>query len=127
MPYKVILDASALLALINAESGADAVAHILPEAAVSSVNFSEVVTILHSKGMPLEEAQLIIGQMLPVISFSKEHALRSAGLHPKTKHRGLSLGDRACLAVASCLELPVYTADRAWAALELDVKIHLIR
>lgn len=127
MQYKAILDASALLALINAETGADAIARILPHAAMSSVNFSEVVTILHSKGMPLEEAHLIIGPMLPIIPFSKEYALSAAGLYLKTKHRGLSLGDRACLAVAQCLSVPVYTADRAWSELNLDIKIHLIR
>ncbi len=127
MAYKAILDASALLALINAERGADMVASVLPQAAISSVNFSEVMTILHAKGMPVDEAHLIIGSMLPVVPFSKEHALEAASLYLKTKSKGLSLGDRACLSLGFCLDLPIYTADKAWAELELNLKIVLIR
>ena len=125
--HKVVLDASALLALINSEPGADNVAKILPNACMSSVNYSEVATVLQNIGMSGDVIESILEGLVEVISFSQEHALFAASLHSQTKKHGLSLGDRACLALGCSIKCPVYTADRVWANLNLEIKVHLIR
>jgi PIN domain nuclease of toxin-antitoxin system len=126
---KVILDASALLALIKNESGADKVEPLLGLIVMSSVNVSETTAILLESEMSLKEAQ---DCLLPLISvmmpFDEEQAFQAAELKKKTKKQGLSLGDRACIALGIKMQLPVYTADRIWQELQLDtVEIKLIR
>ena len=113
-----ILDSSAVLALMNGEAGADAVMAALPGACLSSVNFAEVVSRLCERGMPAAEARLSIEALeLEIIPFEVDQATRAGGLRTETRALGLSLGDRACLAVARGLDLPVLTADRAWGQL----------
>ncbi len=126
---KVILDASALLALIKNESGADKVEPLLGLIVMSSVNVSETTAILLESEMSLKEAQ---DCLLPLISvmmpFDEEQAFQAAELKKKTKKQGLSLGDRACIALGIKMQLPVYTADRIWQELQLDTfEIKLIR
>ena len=75
----------------------------------------------------LKDLQLVLQGLLQVVDFSEEHAWTAAEFYTRTKSKGLSLGDRACLALGHHLGLPIFTADRAWKDLEIGVKIHLIR
>lgn len=126
---KVILDASALLALVKEETGADQVEKILGSIVMSCVNVSEVATILFNKEMSIQDFK---DSILPLIStivpFNQEQALITASLQKKTKFKGLSLGDRACIALGIHLQAPIYTADKIWADLALEhADIRLIR
>lgn len=124
----VVLDASALLALINAEEGAHLVQDLLPQSIISAVNLAEVVTRLSVVGMPeneIRESLILLG--LETIPFDEEQAFEAGLLYPKTAPLGLSLGDRACLALAKRTTAAAVTADRAWDNLDLEVEIKLIR
>lgn len=130
-----VLDASALLAHLLAEPGGDVVRDTLAEhaAVMSAVNWAEVLSRLASAGAdPYEVAQRLaseaaLGDVLTVISLEGSDGPAIAQLRPTTRHLGLSLADRACLALAQRLELPVLTTDRAWAQLQIDVEIRLAR
>jgi ribonuclease VapC len=125
---KIVLDASAVLALINREAGHLSVEKYLQHSVISSVNFSEVVTVLGDLGMIIKDAESLIREiMIEIIPFDREHAVIAAGLRKDTKQYGLSLGDRSCLALAMCRKLPVLTADRIWVKTKLDLDIRLIR
>ncbi len=79
-------------------------------------------------GMPEESIrEALEGLALEVHDFGRELAFRTAMLRPLTKHKGLSLADRACLALGQRLDLPVLTTDRAWEGLELEVEVRLVR
>ena len=125
---EVVLDASALLALLNAETGCDAVADALPDSVVSAVNLAEVVGKLAEKGMP-EEAirEAIIPLALKVQAFDSDQAWGTGMLRPITRDRGLSLGDRACLTLGKRLDVPVLTADKAWKKLTAGVVVRMVR
>jgi ribonuclease VapC len=123
-----VLDASALLALLNAEKGADAVQDLLPRAVLSTVNLAEVVTRLAGAGMPqdeIREALALLG--LESVPFDSEQAFQAGLLFPPTQSLGLSLGDRACLALAKISGATAVTADRAWQAFDDGAKVLLIR
>lgn len=123
-----ILDASALLALLNAEEGADLVQEFLSRSVISTVNLAEVVTRLSILGMPegeVREALTVLG--LEIIPFDEEQAFRAGLLSAYTQHLGLSLGDRACLALALTTRATALTADRVWKDLDIGVEIKLIR
>jgi PIN domain nuclease of toxin-antitoxin system len=126
---KVVLDASAFLALLNEEKGQEVVAQVLNNAVISSVNACEVAAELHEKlKMPIDKIEsLLITLITEIIPFDLEQAIIAAALKPKTKELGLSLGDRACLALGQSLNLPVYTADRAWSAAKVGIDIVMIR
>lgn len=125
---KVVLDASAILALVNDEPGATLVAEALEEAVVSAVNLSEVVGKLLETGMPRAEAENILGGLgLEVLPFDEAAAWNAGALRTGTKKAGLSLGDRACLALAKELDLPALTADSAWAKTPAGVEVRLVR
>lgn len=124
----MVLDASALLALINAEPGAELVAAALADATIGTVNLAEVVTKLIELGIREQDAWAEASDLVPsVVDFDADLARRTARLRPPTRAFGLSLGDRACLALGESLRLPVLTADRAWQKLSLPVDIRLIR
>jgi ribonuclease VapC len=124
-----VLDASALLALFNGEPGSEKVAQAIKEgAAISTVNLAEVVSKLSDVGTPGELIQDAVNVLkLSIVDFDAELAYKVGLLRPLTKHIGLSLGDRACLALAQSLNLPALTADKAWQELSLDVNIQVIR
>ena len=125
---EVVLDASALLALLNREPGAELVAAALSGAAVSALNLSEVVAKLSDAGMPegaIREA--LQGLPLDIIPFELEQAYEAGFLRPSTKGVGLSLGDRGCLSLALRLGLPVLTADRTWQQLAVGAEVRVIR
>lgn len=98
---KYVLDASALLALLNAEEGAESVEQFLPDAMISTVNFAEVVGRLSAVGMPENEIREVISILaLEIVPLDDEGAFDAEFLYPQTKTPGLSLRDRACLALA---------------------------
>lgn len=124
----VVLDASALLAFLQQEQGSDPVARALDGARVSTVNWCEVLQKSLHRNVGVEgmhDAFLDLGVLF--ISYSARQAELAAQLWSRTRFLGLSLADRACLALAMDESLPVMTADRAWAELELDLEIRLLR
>ena len=124
----VILDASALLVLLNQEPGAEIVVEHLPHANISAVNLAEVVTRLNLTGMPDNEIDEVLKLLsLDVVPFDEEQALQTGILALKTKALGLSLGDRACLALGIVRDCSVLTADKAWMELNLGVEVLLAR
>jgi PIN domain nuclease of toxin-antitoxin system len=126
---KLVLDASAVLAVVNAEPGHEKLtAELLADAVASTVNLAEVQTKLVSRGWPSEMAwQDTISLVKEAEVFKPEHARLAGDLVARTQHLGLSLGDRACLALAIALNAPVYTTDKSWKNLKLPVRIHVIR
>lgn len=123
-----VLDASAVLALLNDESGAGTVQELLPVAIISSVNYAEVVTRLSLLGMPeneIHETLEILG--LTIISFDESLAFQTGALALATKPYGLSLGDRACLALALKTGYSAVTSDRIWQELNIGVAVNVIR
>ena len=126
---RVVLDASAVLALLNNESGADKLTpELLSNATCSTVNLAEVQTKLVSAGAAPDEAwEDTLSPIREAAPFTEEHAKIAGGLVAQTRALGLSLGDRACLALGLVLKAPVYTADKSWKNLKLGVRIHVIR
>lgn len=124
----VVLDASAVLAVINSEAGAETVQSVWTDASISAANYSEVIAKLVDIG--LDDADTIgILDALPLTVHDVDVAqARQAGLlRRQTREHGLSLGDRACLALAATLGLSVMTADRAWMDLDLGIEVMVIR
>lgn len=125
---ETVLDASALLALLNAEKGADLVQGLLPEAVISTVNLAEVITRLSAVGMPenaIRDSLALLG--LETAPFDEEQSFQTGLIYPLVKPFGLSLGDRACLALARTLTATAVTADRAWKDVDLGISIQIIR
>ena len=122
---EAILDASAVLAWLQEEPGADKVDAILDRAAISAVNVAEVLHKLISKGATREDAQEIFDRIsLPVLDFTEPMSREGAGL---SHQKGLSLGDRACIATSLTLGIPVLSADQKWGKLGLSTTVLLIR
>lgn len=127
---EAVLDASALLAWMQSEPGSDVVQRALAGGggAMSAVNVAEVCTKLTDRGLPRDEVKAaFLSLELDVRPFDLENAFATAEIRPSTRARGLSLGDRACLALGMALGLPVVTTDRAWTGLDLDITIILAR
>ncbi len=123
-----VLDASALLTVLFQEPGATAVADVIAEgAAVSTVNLSEVAAALVRHQRDAEHILRAVTAQVTVEPFTIEDALAAAALWATTRVAGLSLGDRACLALAQRLGVPAVTADRQWATTDLGVTIELVR
>ncbi len=125
----IVLDASALLAVLNREPGAERLTPQLLSAAISStVNLAEVQSKLVSRGIKPDEAwEATISPIRESAVFTDEQAKIAGSLIVRTSGFGLSIGDRACLALGIALKAPVYTADRSWKNLKLGVRIHLVR
>ena len=122
-----VLDSSAILAVVNLEKGAEKVEPILSDSMVSSVNVAEVLTKLVEKNVSLEDAlEEFLKLGLEIVDFDANQAAKVAELRPLTKHLGLSLGDRCCLALAVLENATAVTADKNWASLNL-CKIEVIR
>lgn len=123
-----VLDASAILALLNDEPGSERVTNVLTEAVISSVNLSEVVARLADSGMSNTFVREVISTLgLDIIHFDTEMAYCAGILRPLTRQAGLSFGDRACLALGEALGLPILTTDRSWANLQLAIDVQVIR
>ncbi|MGH2396386.1 MAG: PIN domain-containing protein [bacterium] len=124
---KVVVDASALLAVLENESYADRWAAEIQNAAMSAVNFSEVVAKLADVGMPMPEIRQTLEPLgVQVVPFDTRQAYDAGALRPQTKPLDLSFGDRACLALARSAGLPVLTRDRVWTKLQIGIEIRLI-
>jgi PIN domain nuclease of toxin-antitoxin system len=124
----VVLDASAMLALLNQEMGAVKVLAVLDRAVISTVNLAEVYARLIDGGMDSGAAVEAVAALgVEVLAFDAEQAIRCGELRPTTRAAGLSLGDRACLAFAMSLDAPVITCNRMWLELPLSLRIDFIR
>jgi PIN domain nuclease of toxin-antitoxin system len=125
---EVVVDASAILALLNQENGSEEVSRFIGKAAISTVNLSEIIAKLADAGIPEEDIRQILSNLnLEVINFNKEQALKAGMLRPITKSIGLSFGDRACLALGIILNQPVLTTDRLWGSINVGVEVRLLR
>lgn len=128
MKKQIIMDASALIALISEEKGMEIVEKHLAHAQISTVNLTEVASFLIKQGMLQNEAiELLKDLSLTAVDYDEFQAFLAASLIKQTASKGLSLADRACLALAIQRDLPVLTADKVWAELHLPVKIKVIR
>ena len=128
MMSDAVLDASAVLAVLNDETGASTVWNLLPGAMISTVNAAEVAAKLVDAGteprMAIEFIQRLGLRIMPFLDADIETTAR---LRKLSRTLGLSLGDRACLALAMREGLPALTADRAWSGLDIGVEVRLIR
>jgi PIN domain nuclease of toxin-antitoxin system len=124
----IMLDSSAVIALLKPEAGSGVVASSLPGAALSAVNLAEVVTWMRQRGDTLEAIHWTLDMLnLNTVGFDHDLAVGTGILVDETKKYGLSLGDRACLATAAREGVPVLTAERSWSNLSLGIAIQLIR
>ena len=124
----LVLDASSVLAFLHDGPGAERVWSVLSQAVVGTVNWSEVVQKALRRQVDITGMREEFVQAGVVFSpFTAEQAEIAALLWDKTRHLGLSFGDRACLALAMEQQLPILTADRAWSGLDLGLQIQLVR
>ncbi len=124
----VVLDASALLALLQGEPGAEVIEALLDRSAISAVNWSEVVQRLLRHGLIFAEFGPDLEALdLAVVAFDRQQAETAGGLEAVTRAAGLSLADRACLALAREARAPAFTADRSWESVDVGVEIRLVR
>jgi ribonuclease VapC len=124
----VVLDASAVLALLHDEPGADRVDAVLGDAVLSTVNWAEVAGLLDARGLPAAPLRETIEALgIELRAFGAEDADETGGLYTSTRDAGLSLGDRACLALARSLGAPALTADRAWLDVDVGVEVRCLR
>jgi ribonuclease VapC len=126
---RAVLDSSAVLASFYGEAGADAIDAILRESVISTVNAAEVISKLVERGMTAAMARsALIDTGIEIVPFDLDQAEVTGDLRGKTRAQGLSLGDRACLALAKRINGRAVTADRAWISSEdLGVEIVLFR
>ena len=123
-----VLDTSAFLAVFKSEPGADRVMAVMHDCVMSSVNAAEVHTKLAEWGMPPElRDQAFALVPATIVDFDMELARSAGGMRSQTKTLGLSLGDRACLALARRKGLPAITADQTWAKVDVGAAVTLIR
>jgi PIN domain nuclease of toxin-antitoxin system len=124
----IALDASALLAFLFREPGHEKVSRRIEESCISAVNVAEVLARFsrdgHDAAAVLERLQ---STSIEIVVFDSAAAAASAELAPATRKAGLSLGDRACLALARARSIPALTADRTWSGLELGISIEVVR
>ena len=129
-----VLDASALMAVLHAEDGASVVIDAIGEgAAVSVVNWAEVLSKLAEAGKDPELASAELRRAegsrraLSIEPLTAADCVAVARLRPLTRRQGLSLADRACLALAERLDVPALTADRKWLEADVVAEVQLIR
>ena len=124
---KKVLDSSAILAVIFQENGSEFVEPLLNKSLISSINIAEVFTKLTEKGILNQQMIDDFQQLgLEIIDFDFDQAVKAAELRPVTKHLGLSLGDRSCLALAMLHNTIAVTADKEWQKLSF-CQVEIIR
>ena len=124
----IVFDSSVLIAILRQEPGSEVGEQSLNDALISTVNLAEVATYLARNSVPTETINDALATFpIEVVPFDREQGLIAGCLYPACKSLGLSLGDRACLALAKSKSLPVLTADKAWLELEIDVSVKGIR
>ncbi len=125
---EIVADASAILAALKNEPFTKIAPRQVVGASISAVNLSEVLAKLASDGLNEAQADAALNSLdLRVFPFDRKEAVVAARLWAPTRRAGLSLGDRACLALGIELGKPVVTADRAWASLDIGAEVILIR
>ena len=127
---KVVLDTSAVLAYLFEEAGADTVSVVLEAASglMSTVNYAELVSKLTDHGMPSSAIEETLSNLdLELLAFDAQQAFVTGELRAVSKAFGLSLGDRACLALGIVLQIPVLTADRIWLEIPVQIEVRTIR
>jgi PIN domain nuclease of toxin-antitoxin system len=123
-----VLDSSAILAVFLAEPGHATVVEVMSDSLMSAVNLAEVCAKLSDRGVDGPDTREWLRQLPTVIvPFNSAQALKTGALRPLTRRKGLSLGDRACLALALAEKAPVVTANRLWLELDLGLNITAIR
>ena len=124
----VVFDSSVLIAILRQELGSEVGEQSLNDALISTVNLAEVATYLARNSVPPETINDALAAFpIEVVPFDREQGLIAGCLYPACKSLGLSLGDRACLALAKSKNLPVLTADKAWLELKINVDVKTIR
>jgi len=125
----IVLDASAILAIIFQERGAEKLTdELMDNAVASTVNLAEVQSKLIKKGLDPDEAwEDALSLVTAAEPYTSEQARIAGDLIVKTEKYGLSLGARSCLALAISLKAPVYTTEQIWKNLKLGIPIHVIR
>ncbi len=123
----VVLDASALLAVLFDEPGAERVAASLSGALVSAVNFHEVIAKLVDRDVPDDVFAMLDQLDITVVSVDRAQAEIGGRLRAQTRDAKLSLGDRCCLALAATRDATALTADREWTTLDLEIAVELVR
>ncbi|AFZ35935.1 PilT protein domain protein [Stanieria cyanosphaera PCC 7437] len=124
----IVFDGSVLIAILRQEPGSEVGEQFLNEALISTVNLAEVTTYLARNSVPPETIKEALAAFpIEVVPFDRDQGLIAGYLYPACKSLGLSLGDRACLALAKSKSLPVLTADKAWLKLEIDISVKSIR
>ena len=125
---EIVLDASALLAFLNQEPGSEVLESLLSHSFISTVNLAEVITKLEERGLWTEQSQTDLEALgMVIVPFDLKQAVIAGKLRSLTKPFGLSLGDRACLALGTQLNLPVLTTDRIWTQLAISIRIQVLR
>jgi ribonuclease VapC len=123
-----VLDSSALLALFWQETGHEAVSAVIGDSQISAVNMAEVYTKFSDRGVNIETARLLIEEInIKTVAFDDRQAILAGQLRAETRACGLSLGDRACLALGAVQDAPILTADKVWLQLDLGLDIRAIR
>ncbi|MFI4935852.1 MAG: PIN domain-containing protein [Caulobacterales bacterium] len=123
-----VLDSSAILARLFGELGGDVVEAGIAESFLSAANFAEIITKLIDRGVSADDARDAAFQLrCEIVPVDEERAAAAGVLHALTRRKGVSLGDRFCLALAEELGLPALTADRRWRDLDIGVEVTLIR
>lgn len=126
---KVLFDSSALLVLIQEENGYKELENLVANAVISSVNLSEVISVLARSGVPKEQIiKVIDSSITDIIPFTTNEAVLAGELITSTKKLGLSLGDRACIATSILHGLKLYTSDLIWKNLNIEgLQLILVR
>jgi ribonuclease VapC len=124
-----VLDASAVIAWLRGEAGAELVRDAISEgAALSAVNLAEILAKIDDRGGDVDDVHGDLRGVLEIVAFDETHAVESAAIRSATRDYDVSLGDRACLALGRILELSVVTADCRWAKIpKLGVHVQCIR
>jgi PIN domain nuclease of toxin-antitoxin system len=124
----VVLDASAVIAVLNSEPGAELVLGVLAGSVISAVNYSEILKkTIERNGSPGRVANIIRDLAVAIIPFDEAHAVTAAELYPEVKPHGMSFADRACLSLGILRHVTVMTSERKMGLLNLPIKVKLIR
>ena len=125
---EAVLDASALIAFLRKERGAEKVADVLTRSCISAVNLAETLSKLVEYGKAVDEVAYQIERLqIPIIPFDAEQARIVGSLWKATRPVGMSLGDRACLSLALSRNVPALTVEREWETVDVGVQVILIR
>ena len=123
-----VLDASAILCMLFQEKGAETVEALLGSAIVSTVNYAEAISKLHERNVDENTISSILTNFKPpIFDFDVQQSIRTAALRNVTRSKGLSLGDRACLALAASRNAIAVTTDKAWKDFDSIARVLLVR